>query len=412
MQQSTAQVKADSTVWEEVESLDTLPAAITRTVPEAPADSPEDTEEPVGLSEAEEAFGEDELFQDDQDGYDDVADHLKQYMREAAKTPLLTQEREREIARSIEEAKKELEGFGLSPSAAQELLRILSRTAADNNRLHGAGCCEGKTGHTAAELKHRMEGIKSAHERYLAARNELINANLRLVMTIAKKYTNRGLSFPDLVQEGNVGLMKAVEKFDCRMGYRFSTYAVWWIKQTIRRALKEQTRTIYVPTHVQEVAERVARCSQQLSQRLGRDALPHEIAEGMDLAVDKVREVLHIAHEPVSLHAPAGDEGRNLVEFIEDKSTGGPQDPMLSNDFAKEVEGALSRLSEREEKLIRMRFGIGDKTAHTLEELSETFGLSRERVRQIEAKALKKLKSYAQSLNPDVARTMHVYYAR
>ena len=337
-------------------------------------------------------------------------------MRDAGKTSLLTGEGEKEVALRIEEARRELEDIGLSfPFAAQELLNILSRskTVSDRGdcgksderamgkewmepiRSRCAQRIEQKAGLPAAELMQLLERITRAKKQYVEARNVLTNANLRLVVAIAKKYMNRGLSFPDLVQEGNVGLMKAAEKFDGRMGYRFSTYAVWWIRQAITRAIREQTRTIHIPAHMIETAQHVALVSRKLARDLGREPFPHEIAREMGLSVKKIREVLHITHEPISLETPAGGEGARLVDLLEDKNASAPQEPVLLHDLAEGLNKALSTLTAREEKLIRMRFGIGETSQHALEELAQTFGLTRERVRQLEAKALRKLRHHA-----------------
>jgi RNA polymerase primary sigma factor len=331
---------------------------------------------------------------------DALTDHVKQYMRQLAKTPLLTGEGEKEIALRIEEARRELEEIGLSlPFAAQELLHSLSRSKTVSDPEEPISTkIEQKAGLPTAELKQLVERLKRAKKQYVEARNVLTKANLRLVVAIAKKYMNQGLAFPDLMQEGNVGLMKAAEKFDCRMGYRFSTYAAWWIKQAIRRAIREQTRTIHIPAHMMETVQQVTRLSHKLAQDLGREPFPHEVAGEMGLSLKKVREVLHITQEPISLETPAGDEGAHLVDLLEDKNAAGPQDPALFNDLVEGLNKALSSLTAREEKLIRMRFGVGEKSQHTLEQVAQTFGLTRERVRQIEGKALRKLRHHAKAL--------------
>ncbi len=402
-----------------------------------------DSEEATDLFEGGQLFHDEFLEERPEDAYDDdLKDHVQQYMRQLAKTPLLTREGEREIALRIEEARRELEGIGLSlPFAAQELLTMLSRSEADGDaggargmgpeqdqsggaespeQSHGEGTelsrlitemnagnelASRKIGQKAdlptAELDERLERITRATKQYVEARNALTKANLRLVVTIAKQYMNRGLSFPDLVQEGNVGLMRAAEKFDSKMGYRFSTYAVWRIRQVIRRAIKEQTRTIHIPASMLQTVQQVARASHKLAQDLGREPLPHEIAGEMGLSVKKVREILHITHEPISLEASAGDEGARLVDLLQDKNATDPQGPALGHDLADGLNKALATLTAREEKLIRMRFGIGEASQHTLEQVAQTFGLTRGRVLRIERKALRKLRHHAGAWGPE-----------
>jgi len=309
---------------------------------------------------------------------------------------------EKDIGISIQDArnslrimrKKAIKKGSLSPVKGGLRLKDLEemdRIARDVKRK--VGRMEVECGLSSDQIKEAVKAIEKGEAQAKEAKSEMVKANLRMVIAIAKRYINQGLQFLDLIQEGNIGLMKAVDKFEYQRGYKFGTYATWWVRQAITRAIADQARTIRIPIHMNDIINKLNRTSRTLVQQIGREPTLEEIAERIEMSLDKVQKVFKIAKSPISLETPIGEEGDSRLEdFIEDKEVISPQEAAISSNMAKQIQKVLSTLNEREEKILRMRFGIGEKHDHTLEEVGQYFEVTRERIRQIEEKALRKLK--------------------
>ena len=304
-----------------------------------------------------------------------IEDPVRMYLKEIGKVPLLSAEEEIELAKNME-----------AGAVAKEKIAILKSRE------------ENATEEELAEIKEEIKNLQKDLDAGDEAKKRLAEANLRLVVSIAKRYVGRGMLFLDLIQEGNLGLIKAVEKFDYRKGYKFSTYATWWIRQAITRAIADQARTIRIPVHMVETINKLIRVSRQLLQELGREPTPEEIAEEMKMPVERVREILKISQEPVSLETPIGEEeDSHLGDFIQDDNVPVPADAAAFTLLKEQLIEVLGTLTEREQKVLRLRFGLDDGRARTLEEVGKEFNVTRERIRQIEAKALRKLRHPSRS---------------
>ena len=310
-----------------------------------------------------------------------IEDPVRMYLKEIGKVPLLSAEEEIDLAQKMEEG-----------AVAKEKIAILKKRK------------EEAAEEEQAELDEEIKALTKTQDAGDEAKKRLAEANLRLVVSIAKRYVGRGMLFLDLIQEGNLGLIKAVEKFDYRKGYKFSTYATWWIRQAITRAIADQARTIRIPVHMVETINKLIRVSRQLLQELGREPTPEEIAEEMNMPVERVREILKISQEPVSLETPIGEEeDSHLGDFIQDDNVPVPADAAAFTLLKEQLEEVLGTLTEREQKVLTLRFGLEDGRARTLEEVGKEFNVTRERIRQIEAKALRKLR------HPSISRKLMDY---